>query len=338
MLRHGALPRRQSRRASRTGETIIDNFAQLGTFLGDLGDEVGQHGPLERCQVAHHHGRVAMQRLEIGRGDLHQPSRLHILGNGGIDEEAQALALDRQPPRRAGRQFDAGLRQPHQGRSRFGVGLPPAQRDDAGHEGQHLLDGRGARKARRDLGRHHQRHAFAHHHQRFEVHHQRVDIGPAENAHLHFALVQHGRDLRLPALAHDDVDGGIFLLEPQQAFGDQRRHQRAQRGDGDPPPLHAAERLPSLLRRADDAAGKGQEGHALVRQRHRPPALEELHAEKLLQRADAHRSGGLGDVEMRRRAGEALVADDAVEGAKLVEVHRKGLCERRVSTPYGNIH
>ena len=147
--------------------------------------------------------------------------------------------------------------------------------------------------------------------------------------------MQHGGDLRLPPFAHHHVHGRIFLLEAQQAFGDERGHQRAQRSDGDAPTLHPAQGLAPFLRRADDAAGKGQEGHALVGQRHHPAAHEQLRPQELFQRPYAHRSGGLGDVEIGRRLGEALLPHDAVEGAKLVEVHWFNLCQgaihRRIS-------
>ncbi len=50
-------------------------------------------------------------------------------------------------------------------------------------------------------------------------------------------------------------------------------------------------------------------------------AMEQRHAEQILERPHPHRHRRLRDVELRRRLGEAQILRDAVESADLVEVH-----------------
>ena len=109
----------------------------------------------------------------------------------------------------------------------------------------------------------------------------------------------------------------------QNACGDRRQHSQS-----DDPALlggdvaRAVERCVEILKRPlergnEIARDPGQFDRARV-------AVEQRDAERLLQSPDLHREGGLGDVQDRRRAGEALDASDRKERTNLpqTDIHK----------------
>ncbi len=137
--------------------------------------------------------------------------------------------------------------------------------------------------------------------------------------------MQHGGDVVVVSLAHDDIDLPVPFLKTQQAFRNQRRHHRAQRGHGDPPALDPPQSLATLLHGTENAPRIGQKGHALIGECHLAPACKKLHTEKIFEHPHAHRNRGLRDIEPGCGLGEAQVARDPVEGAELIDIHKEFL-------------
>ena len=121
---------------------------------------------------------------------------------------------------------------------------------------------------------------------------------------------------------------GLFSPKAQDCVGQNPRGDRRQRSQSDDSArlgrnvARAVERCVEILKRPFErgneiARDPGQFDRARV-------AVEQRDAERLLETPDLHGEGRLGDVQDRRRAGEALDASDRQEGTDLpqADIHK----------------
>ncbi len=144
------------------------------------------------------------------------------------------------------------------------------------------------------------------------------------------------RDVDRAVLQPLQQAGRVRLLEVQTdrrmravEGADRRRHRRGQRGRDQPdaqlgraPAGQRAGRLAGALGRAQRVQRLGQEGRARLRQRHAARrALEEPHAQLVLERTDLRAERRLRDPQLARGLREARGAGDGREVAQVAELH-----------------
>src|SRR3954464_13266768 len=153
--------------------------------------------------------------------------------------------------------------------------------------------------------------------------------GPGDHGQLHDAVEEKLEEELVVAGPQRAIDRGILPHELREGGPEKATGERAESAEPDAAALAGlgeARGIGPLPHDLEVAARVRPEALAGGRQRDAAAADEEDRAEVFLERLDPRADRRLPDAERDRGAAEASLADDLVEGGKLIEIHEAGDC------------